>query len=179
MSRSACLIAIIVPLPGHLPRMPAKPTERSAGCSRCGGPVSPEGRAGTTCPVVAESSAGTWCLLSAGLVPTWCRLSPDLVPTWSLAGLRPRAAIPCSCESPRTIQPCALLDHVVIFSEAHARRLLADYCRYYHQDRCHLGLDKDCPDPRPVQPRPPGNANVVALSRVGGLHHRYEWKQAA
>jgi putative transposase len=72
-----------------------------------------------------------------------------------------------------------LLDRVVILGEAHARRLLADYCRHYHQDRCHLGLDKDCPEPRPVQPRPPGNAKVVALLRVGGLHHRYEWKQAA
>jgi len=47
------------------------------------------------------------------------------------------------------------------------------------EDRCHLSLNKDCPEPRPVQPRPPGDAEVVAFPRVGGIHHRYEWKQAA
>jgi len=72
-----------------------------------------------------------------------------------------------------------LLDHVVVFNEAHARRLLVDWTRYYGEDRCHLSLDKDCPKPRPVQPRPPGNAEVIAFPRVGGIHHRYEWKQAA
>ena len=72
-----------------------------------------------------------------------------------------------------------LLDHVIVFNEAHARRLISDYLGYYHQDRCHLSLDKDCPEPRPVQERPPGDAEVVAFPRVGGIHHRYEWRDAA
>jgi len=72
-----------------------------------------------------------------------------------------------------------LLDHVVVLNEAHARRLLLDWTRYYGADRCHLTLNKDCPEPRPVQPRPPRDAEVVAFPRVGGIHHRYEWKQAA
>ena len=50
---------------------------------------------------------------------------------------------------------------------------------YYHEDRCHLGLDKDTPNSRPVTPRPSPTAKVVALPRVGGLHHRYEWRDAA
>ena len=35
-----------------------------------------------------------------------------------------------------------------------------------------LGLDKDAPEPRPVQG--PEEGNIVAVPQVGGLHHRYE-----
>jgi transposase InsO family protein len=73
-----------------------------------------------------------------------------------------------------------LLDHVVVLSETHLVRLLTEYILYYyHTDRTHLGLDKDTPAGRPVTPRPSPNARVVALPRVGGLHHRYEWRDAA
>jgi len=67
-----------------------------------------------------------------------------------------------------------LLDHVVVFNERHLRRLLRDYVAYYHDDRTHLGLGKATPAERPVDRRPDGEAEVVALPRVGGLHHRYE-----
>jgi len=40
-------------------------------------------------------------------------------------------------------------------------------------------LDKDCPEPQPVQPRPPGETEVTAFPRVCGIHHCCEWKQAA
>ena len=72
-----------------------------------------------------------------------------------------------------------LLDHVIVFSETQLRRLLAEYVAYYHEDRCHLGLDKDTPNGRVVTPKPSPTAQVVALPRVGGLHHRYEWREAA
>jgi len=72
-----------------------------------------------------------------------------------------------------------LLDHVVVLSQQHLIRLVRSYIRYYHEDRCHLGLDRDTPDRRQVTPRPSPNAKVVALSRVGGLHHRYVWREAA
>jgi putative transposase len=72
-----------------------------------------------------------------------------------------------------------LLNHVVVFNEAHARRLIADFLVYYHEDRCHLSLDKDSPEPRPIQGRPHGDAKVVAFPRVGGIHDRYEWRDAA
>jgi hypothetical protein len=32
---------------------------------------------------------------------------------------------------------------------------------------------------RAVQRKPSASAKVVALPRVGGLHHRYEWRDAA
>ena len=64
------------------------------------------------------------------------------------------------------------LDHVIIFNETHLRRVLSCYFRYYHRSRTHLSLNKDCPDPRSIQP--PSAGKIVAFPEVGGLHHRYE-----
>jgi putative transposase len=72
-----------------------------------------------------------------------------------------------------------LLDHVVVLSDRHAVRLVRDYIAFHHEDRTHLGLAKDTPWGRPVTPRPSETAKIVALPRVGGLHHRYEWREAA
>ena len=72
-----------------------------------------------------------------------------------------------------------LLEHVVILGERHLVRLIRSYLSYYHKDRCHLGLAKDAPQVRAVTPRPSANAKVIALTRVGGVHHRYEWQEAA
>ena len=71
------------------------------------------------------------------------------------------------------------LDHMIVLNKWHLRRIIASYLRYYHEDRCHLGLERDTPDRRPVTPRLSSNAKVVALPRVGGLHHRYVWREAA
>jgi len=72
-----------------------------------------------------------------------------------------------------------LLDHVVVFNEAHLRRLVKDYVSYYHTDRTHDGLEKDTPASRPVAPKPTESARLMSFPRVGGLHHRYDWQQAA
>ena len=64
------------------------------------------------------------------------------------------------------------LDHIVIFNESHLRRVLSSYVDYYQRTRTHLSLDKDCPASRPIQHRSVGR--VVAIPKVGGLHHRYE-----
>jgi transposase InsO family protein len=72
-----------------------------------------------------------------------------------------------------------LLDHVVVLNERHLRRLLTDYVAYYHDDRTHLGLDKATPASRSVAPHREGEAAVVALPHIGGLHHRYAWRAAA
>jgi putative transposase len=72
-----------------------------------------------------------------------------------------------------------LLDHIIVLDDRHLRRLLGEYLRYYLKDRTHLGLDKDAPWARPVEPRPARPATVHARPRVGGLHHRYYWRAAA
>jgi len=68
------------------------------------------------------------------------------------------------------------LDHVVIFNEKHLQRVLTLYFQYYHESRTHLGLEKDCPKPRPVEPIDSGPIHSEPM--VGGLHHRY-FRQAA
>jgi putative transposase len=68
------------------------------------------------------------------------------------------------------------LDHVIVFGESSLRRTLSSYFSYYHQTRPHLSLDKDAPEPRPIQP--PELGPVVAVPEVGGLHHRYERRAA-
>ena len=72
-----------------------------------------------------------------------------------------------------------LLEHVVVFNDRHLMRLVRTYLDYYHHDRCHLGLVKDSPTERFVRPKPSSTAKVVAFPRVGGLHHRYDWREAA
>lgn len=68
------------------------------------------------------------------------------------------------------------LDHVLVLSERHLRRILARYFSYYHRTRTHLALDKDTPDGRPVELS--GTGRIVEIPEVGGLHHRYV-RQAA
>lgn len=72
-----------------------------------------------------------------------------------------------------------LLDHVIVLSEEHLLRLLREFLAYYHNDRTHLSLSKDPPTPRAVCPPPSPHAAVISRPRVGGLHHRYEWRDAA
>ena len=71
------------------------------------------------------------------------------------------------------------LDHVIVLNASHLKRILSSYFTYYHNDRTHYRLAKDTPSGRPVQPRPAESGKLIELPRVGGLHHRYEWKQAA
>jgi putative transposase len=68
------------------------------------------------------------------------------------------------------------LDHVIVLSENHLRRILTGYLAYYHTWRTHLALKMDSPERRPVQP--PERGRVIAVPEVGGLHHHYE-RQAA
>ena len=72
-----------------------------------------------------------------------------------------------------------ILDHVIALNEQHLRRLIRDYVSYYHQDRIHDSLEKDTPNRRPVEQRPAANATVISNARLGGLHHRYQWRDAA
>jgi hypothetical protein len=67
-----------------------------------------------------------------------------------------------------------VLDHVIISDEEGLRRVLSSYFRYYQGSRLHLSLDKDSPDPRPVQ----SVGKIIAIPEVGGLHHRYERRAA-
>jgi transposase InsO family protein len=61
------------------------------------------------------------------------------------------------------------LNHMVIFGEAHLRRILSAYAVYYNHTRTHLALNKDCPLERPIQQL----GSVAAIPVLAGLHHQY------
>ena len=58
---------------------------------------------------------------------------------------------------------------MIVFGEAHLRRILKVYASYYNEVRTHLSLDKDAPAFRPAQ----RIGSVAALSVSSGLHHHY------
>jgi transposase InsO family protein len=62
------------------------------------------------------------------------------------------------------------LNHFVILNAKHLKRTLASYFAYYHGSRTHLGLNKQCPVPRPVS----SIGGIIEIPHLGGLHHRYE-----
>ena len=61
------------------------------------------------------------------------------------------------------------LDHVVIWGEAHLRRVLKSYAYYYNNVRTHRSLNEDAPVSRPVQLIGVINSRSI----LGGLHHQY------
>ena len=66
-----------------------------------------------------------------------------------------------------------LFNHVIVLNECHAKRLLTEYVRYYHQDRTHLGLGKQTPADRRAAVNTTMSTKVISMPRLGGLHHRY------
>jgi transposase InsO family protein len=61
------------------------------------------------------------------------------------------------------------LDQVVVFGEAHLRRILSGYLPYYNQTRPHRSLQKDAPLRRAIQ----RIGQIEAIPILGGLHHQY------
>ena len=68
------------------------------------------------------------------------------------------------------------LDHMIVLHEEQLRRQIRFFLTYYHDSRTHLSLEKDAPEPRPVQAADCGE--IVAIPQAGGLHHRYERRAA-
>ena len=61
------------------------------------------------------------------------------------------------------------VDHMIVLGEAHLRRILKSYARYYNGVRPHRSLNKDAPVSRSVQ-----RAGVIRSRAIlGGLHHCY------
>ncbi len=61
------------------------------------------------------------------------------------------------------------VDHFVVLGEAHLRRILRAYARYYNDIRTHRSLDKDAPVSRSIQ-----RAGAISSHAIlGGLHHHY------
>jgi transposase InsO family protein len=113
------------------------------------------------------------------------KFDADVIAFLKATGLKPKRT---SIQAPwqnRTAERCVgscrreILDHVIALNEQHLRRLIGDYVNYHHDDRIHDSLEKDTPNRRPIKKRPAANATVVSSARLGGLHQRYSWQQAA
>ena len=61
------------------------------------------------------------------------------------------------------------VDHFIVLGEAHLRRILRTYARYYNLIRTHQSLDKDAPVSRPVQRA----GSIKSHAVLGSLHHHY------
>src|ERR1700738_1556743 len=61
------------------------------------------------------------------------------------------------------------LDHMIVFGEAHLRRILRGYAAYYNVSRTHRSLNKDAPLHRVIERL----GAVVSRPVLGGLHHQY------
>jgi putative transposase len=72
-----------------------------------------------------------------------------------------------------------ILDHVIAWNEPYLRRLINNYVNFHHNDRIHDSLNKDTPGRRLVELRPSPLGTVTSSPRLGGLHHRYGWSEAA
>jgi transposase InsO family protein len=113
------------------------------------------------------------------------KFNAEVISFLKAAGLEPKRT---SVQAPwqnglaeRWIGSCRreILDQIIALNKQHLRRVPQDYVNYYEQDRLHDSLQKDAPNRRAVQQRPGPHATVISLPRLGGLHHRYTWSQAA
>ncbi len=113
------------------------------------------------------------------------KFDADLIALLKATGLQPKRT---SVQAPwqnglaeRWVGSCRreMMDHVIALNEEHLRRLLRDYVSYHHQDRIHDSLEKDAPNRRPVENKPSPYSALTSSARLGGLHHRYSWREAA
>ncbi len=113
------------------------------------------------------------------------KFDADVIAFLKCAGLKAKRT---SVQSPwqngvaeRWIGSCRreLFDHVIPLNETHLHRLICEYVAYHHDDRIHDSLEKDTPNRRPIEHRPSPAAKATGSARLGGLHHRYSWCNAA
>jgi putative transposase len=125
------------------------------------------------------------CLYRYAILDRDAKFGADVLDLLKASGLTPKRISPSSPwqngVAERWVGSCRrdLLDHVIVLSEAHLRRLMQNYLSYYHADRTHDCLEKDTPAMRAVSCKPHASADLISSPRVGGLHHRYNWRQAA
>ena len=86
----------------------------------------------------------------------------------------PRANAICERFLRSVRQDC--LDHLLIFQEKQLLRVLNQYMAYFNRARPHQGIRQQLPEPSRSAPSSHhAGDKVIALPRVGGLHHDYQW----
>ena len=80
------------------------------------------------------------------------------------------------CRETRRNVPRELIDHMIVLSERQLLRCVREFARFYNADGPHMSINGDAPRGRAVEP--PEDGTVIALPRLGGLHHRYARRAA-
>lgn len=62
------------------------------------------------------------------------------------------------------------LDHLIVLNERRLRSILADFVRYYNEERPHRTLALETPTPATR----PAAGPIRSRAILGGLHHAYE-----
>ena len=67
------------------------------------------------------------------------------------------------------------LDHLLVLSTGHRRRVLREYAGYFNQHRPHQGLRQSVPDaPAGGTAQAERHGSIGAIPVLGGLHHAYQ-----
>jgi transposase InsO family protein len=68
------------------------------------------------------------------------------------------------------------LDHILILSDKHVRRIIREYCEFFNRARPHQGIEQQIPDPSDrVNVPEHERRQVVGVPVLNGLHHDYRW----
>ena len=97
---------------------------------------------------------------------------------FQLAGIDPLQLTMTSMAITVIALPIVVWPLLVVMNDRHLRRLLREYVEYYNAERVHTSIT-DAPAGRASELRRSGTAKVIRLPRVGGLHGRYTWRDAA
>jgi putative transposase len=68
------------------------------------------------------------------------------------------------------------LDHILILSEKHGRRIVREYCAFFNRTRPHQDIDQQISIPsRDVDLPDHAGRKVIGIPILNGLHHDYQW----
>jgi putative transposase len=68
------------------------------------------------------------------------------------------------------------LDHILVLSENHVRRIIREYCAFFNPARPHQGIGQQIRIPSSGVGLPEHvRRKVMGMSILNGLHHVYQW----
>jgi putative transposase len=68
------------------------------------------------------------------------------------------------------------LDHILILSDKHVRRIIREYCAFFNRALPHQGIDQQIPIPSCDAALPEhARHKAIGVPILNGLHHDYQW----
>jgi hypothetical protein len=115
------------------------------------------------------SEAFPWDEAPRYLIRDWARIFGAIITRRLRSmGIRDKPVAPAFVERLIGSIRRECLDHVIVCSEPHLRRIMRSYANYYNM-RTHRSLNKDAPTSRPIQ-----RIGIISSRPIlGGLHRHY------